>query len=47
VFTSGSGATGSFTIPDHGDQFHFELVLTATDSGGLTHTVSRRVDLRR
>ena len=30
-----SGAGGAFVVPDHGDESQFELVLTATDSGGL------------
>jgi glucose/arabinose dehydrogenase len=33
-----TGATGSFTVPDHGDESHFEIVLEATDSGGLKGT---------
>lgn len=45
-FTSATGPSGSFTVPEHGDQIHFELVLTATDSGGLTHTVSRKIKER-
>lgn len=39
-FLNSTGAGGSFTIPDHGDESHFELVLTATDSGDLTDTAS-------
>jgi glucose/arabinose dehydrogenase len=35
------GASGSFTIPDHGDNSWLELCLTASDSGGLTHTTCR------
>jgi glucose/arabinose dehydrogenase/endonuclease YncB( thermonuclease family) len=31
-------AAGSFTAPDHGDAAYFEIVLTATDSGGKTGT---------
>jgi glucose/arabinose dehydrogenase len=42
-FTSSTGTAGSFTVPDHGDQSHFEIILTVTDSGGLTHRVSRKV----
>lgn len=38
--TTASGSSGSFTVPDHGDDSYFELVLTATDSGGLTDTDS-------
>ncbi len=41
---SGSGASGSFTIPDHGDESYFEIILTATDAGGLTSTVSRTIN---
>ncbi|MDQ2960052.1 MAG: PQQ-dependent sugar dehydrogenase [Candidatus Dormibacteraeota bacterium] len=33
-------AGGSFTIPDHGDDSYFEIVLTATDSAGLADTKS-------
>jgi hypothetical protein len=33
-------AGGSFTIPDHGDDTYFEIVLTAQDSAGLTDTKS-------
>ncbi|HET9517622.1 MAG TPA: PQQ-dependent sugar dehydrogenase, partial [Actinoplanes sp.] len=40
TLTNGTGASGSFTVPDHGDDSHFEIVLTATDSGGLTDTDS-------
>lgn len=39
-FLSQSGASGSFTVPDHGDESHFELVLTATDSSGMKGTAS-------
>jgi glucose/arabinose dehydrogenase/PKD repeat protein len=42
-FTSSSGLTGSFTVPDHGDASHFEIILTATDGGGLSHAVSRTI----
>jgi glucose/arabinose dehydrogenase/chitodextrinase len=42
-FTTGTGATGSFTVPDHGDESFFELVLTATDSAGATGTASRTI----
>jgi glucose/arabinose dehydrogenase len=37
-------ASGSFTAPDHEYPSYLELRLTATDSGGLTHTVTRRLD---
>jgi PKD repeat protein len=39
-------AGGSFTAPDHEYPSHLELRLTATDSGGLSHTVTRRLDPR-
>jgi hypothetical protein len=39
-------ASGSFTAPDHEYPSYLELKLTATDSTGLTHTVSRRLDPR-
>ena len=42
-FTTGSGPSGTFTAPDHGDESHFEIILTATDGGGLSHTVSRTI----
>ena len=35
-----TGATGSFTAPEHEHPTHLELRLTATDSGGLTDTKS-------
>ncbi len=38
ILTTVTGASGSFVIPDHGDESHFELDLTATDSGGLSET---------
>ena len=37
-------ASGSFTAPDHEYPAYLELRLTATDSGGLSHTVTRRLD---
>jgi PKD repeat protein len=37
-------ASGSFVAPDHAYPSYLELVLTATDSGGLKHTQSRRLD---
>jgi hypothetical protein len=37
---------GSFTAPDHEYPSHLELRLTATDSGGLSHTQSLRLDPR-
>jgi hypothetical protein len=40
-YLQSTGATGSFTVPDHGgDDVYFELVLTATDSAGDTGTAS-------
>ena len=39
-------SSGSFTAPDHEYPSYLELRLTATDSGGLTSTVSRRLDPR-
>ena len=37
---------GSFVAPDHEAPVYLELRLTATDSGGLTNTVTRRLDPR-
>jgi glucose/arabinose dehydrogenase/PKD repeat protein len=42
-FSSGSGSGGTFTAPDHGDESYFEIILTATDAGGLTGTASRTI----
>jgi hypothetical protein len=39
-FLTATGAGGSFTVPDHGDDSYFELILTATDPAGLTGTAS-------
>jgi PKD repeat protein/glucose/arabinose dehydrogenase len=39
-------AGGDFTTPDHEYPSHLELLLTATDSGGLTDTESVRLDPR-
>ncbi len=39
-FLSRTGASGSFVVPDHGDEFFFELRLTATDANGLSHSTS-------
>jgi len=33
-------ASGSFTIPDHGDNSYFEIILTATNSSAVTATTS-------
>jgi glucose/arabinose dehydrogenase len=35
-FMTVPGSGGTFTVPDHGDMFHFDLTLTATDSSGLS-----------
>ncbi|MFM7718927.1 MAG: PQQ-dependent sugar dehydrogenase [Actinomycetota bacterium] len=47
-FLSGmTGTSGSFTIPNTGEtatDVWYEIVLTATDSVGVTHTVRRRLD---
>jgi glucose/arabinose dehydrogenase/endonuclease YncB( thermonuclease family) len=40
ILTTATGAGGSFTVPDHGDDTYYEVVLTATDSAGLTGTAS-------
>jgi glucose/arabinose dehydrogenase len=39
-------ASGSFVAPDHEYPSYLELTLTATDSGGLHHSVTRRLDPR-
>jgi PKD repeat protein len=39
-------SSGSFTAPDHEYPSYLELRLTATDSGGLTNSVSRQLDPR-
>ena len=39
-FQTFTGGSGSFVIPDHGDQSYFELQLTATDSKGLSAMAS-------
>jgi glucose/arabinose dehydrogenase/endonuclease YncB( thermonuclease family) len=36
VLQTTTGPTGSFTVPDHGDDSHFDVRLTATDAAGLT-----------
>jgi PKD repeat protein len=41
-----TGASGSFTAPDHEYPSYLELRLTATDSGGLTGTRTARLDPR-
>ncbi len=42
TFVGGNGSSGSFTVEDHGDigTFSYEIVLTATDSSGLTSSTS-------
>ncbi len=45
-FLSGSGPTLSFVAPDHGDDSYFSVRLTATDSGGLSTTVTRQIQPR-
>ena len=37
---SSTGATGSFPVTDLGDDRYFQIVLTATDSSGLTNSTS-------
>ncbi|WP_350278833.1 PQQ-dependent sugar dehydrogenase [Kribbella sp. HUAS MG21] len=44
TITSISGATGSFTAPDHEYPSYLELKLTARDAQGLTDTKSVRLD---
>ncbi len=44
--TSATGTSGSFVLPDHGDDTHLTIDLTATDAVGLSTTVSRRVEYR-
>jgi glucose/arabinose dehydrogenase/endonuclease YncB( thermonuclease family) len=39
-YLQSTGASGSFTVPDHGDDIYFELILTATDSNGKTGSSS-------
>ncbi|MEV4621278.1 PQQ-dependent sugar dehydrogenase [Asanoa sp. NPDC049573] len=39
-------AGGTFNAPDHEYPSYLDLKLTATDDGGLTHTVTRRLDPR-
>jgi glucose/arabinose dehydrogenase len=38
-----TGSAGSFTVPDHGDDSYFQLVVTAEDSAGLKRTSSMNV----
>ncbi|HET8916159.1 MAG TPA: PKD domain-containing protein, partial [Propionibacteriaceae bacterium] len=46
VQTFAGVANGSFVAPDHEYPSYLELRLTATDSGGLQHTASVRLDPR-
>jgi hypothetical protein len=43
--TTGTGGAGSFVVPDHGDDVHLTIDVTATDSEGNVTTASRRVDI--
>jgi glucose/arabinose dehydrogenase len=43
-FLHTTGASGSFTAPDHGDNSFFEITLWATDGGGATATATRTVN---
>lgn len=42
LFDFGTG--GSFVVPDHGQGVRFELIVTATDSGGLSTTITREIE---
>ncbi|HEV2755706.1 MAG TPA: PQQ-dependent sugar dehydrogenase [Actinomycetota bacterium] len=44
--TTAAGPGGSFTVPDHGDDSHFRIELTATDSGGTSATTGVSVHPR-
>ena len=46
VQTFNGVASGSFVAPDHDYPSYLELTLTATDSGGLTDSETRRLDPR-
>ena len=39
-----TGAGSSFVVPDHGDDSYFEIVLSATDSQGLSGSTTLRLD---
>ncbi|WP_375765009.1 PQQ-dependent sugar dehydrogenase [Archangium gephyra] len=39
-FITNTGAGGSFSVTDHGDEIYFGITLTATDSSGLTGSTS-------
>lgn len=40
TYVQSTGAGGTFTVPDHGDDMYFELTLTATDSDGATDSAT-------
>ncbi len=40
IYLTITEASGSFTIPDHGDEVYYEIILTAINSTGLTATTS-------
>jgi len=42
-FLSTTGANGSFTVPDHGDENYFQINLTATDSNSNAATTSMTI----
>jgi hypothetical protein len=44
--TTATGSGGSFTVPDHGDESHFRIELTATDSAGASATTAVSVQPR-
>ncbi len=46
-FASGTGTSGTFTVPDHGDTSFVEIQATATDSVGATVHASIMPTLRR
>ena len=45
-FLSPTGASGTFTVPDHGDNSFFELILTGTNSAGLAGTAAVQIHPR-
>ncbi len=42
--TSLTGSSGSFVVPDHGDDTYLTLDFVAVDGDGLTSSASRRID---
>ncbi|MCY1044553.1 PQQ-dependent sugar dehydrogenase [Corallococcus sp. bb12-1] len=46
-YSTSTGATGSFTVPDHGDEVRFDLKLTATNSTGVTSSWMITLDPQR